>query len=235
MSIRDDARVSLSKSAMPAGVAPSFHGGSSSSSSSRPSSSQAAPGGHMDLPSTLDEPVKETIMRDLRSIASKIKYVMLPSSRDDLGNRLKDWDLWGPLLLCLLLGSVLSEQQDDADQASYAFADVFVVVWIGSTVVTVNAMLLKGQVSIFQTVCVLGYCIAPLVISAIAAWLFGMDCTGNSATCLLKVFMVICALIWSARASVDFVKEIVPEGRKWLGVYPVWLFYVAIAWMIMLA
>jgi hypothetical protein len=31
--------------------------------------------------STLDEPVKETIMRDVRSVASKLKVVMLPMDR----------------------------------------------------------------------------------------------------------------------------------------------------------
>jgi len=29
--------------------------------------------------------------------------------------------------------------------------------------------------------------------------------------------------------------ELVPEDRKALGVYPVWLFYVAIAWMILIS
>lgn len=31
--------------------------------------------------STLDEPVKETIMRDVRSVASKLKVVLLPMDR----------------------------------------------------------------------------------------------------------------------------------------------------------
>ena len=31
--------------------------------------------------STIDEPVKETIMRDVRSVASKLKVVLLPMDR----------------------------------------------------------------------------------------------------------------------------------------------------------
>lgn len=36
--------------------------------------------------STLDEPVKETIMRDVRSVASKLKVVLLPMDRT-----VRDW------------------------------------------------------------------------------------------------------------------------------------------------
>lgn len=62
-----------------------------------------------------------------------------------------------------------------ATEASYAFADIFVTVWVGSGVVTLNAVLLRGKVSFFQTVCVLGYCIFPLVLSAFCAMLLRVD------------------------------------------------------------
>jgi hypothetical protein len=63
--------------------------------------------------STLDEPVVETIMRDVKAVGSKLKVVMLPldreipfgytgiGSNEELGanqkkviESLKDWDLW---------------------------------------------------------------------------------------------------------------------------------------------
>jgi len=179
---------------------------------------------------TLQEPVTETIMRDLRSIADKLMFVMRPmglSERSSAHQRLKDWDLWGPLMLCLALGLILATEAPSPDQASYAFADVFVIVWLGSAVVTLNALLLRGQVSFFQTVCVLGYCLFPLVIAAFLAMLMQVD--------WLKVLLVALGLAWAASASAGFVGELVPEDRKLLGLYPVWLFYVAIAWMILLA
>ena len=37
-----------------------------------------------------------------------------------------------------------------------AFAEVFVIVWLGSMVVTLNTKLLGGHISFFQSVCVLG-------------------------------------------------------------------------------
>lgn len=48
------------------------------------------------------------------------------------------------------------------------FAEVFVIVWIGALVVTLNSKLLGGQISFFQSVCVLGYCLTPLAIALIA-------------------------------------------------------------------
>merc|ERR1719235_517529 len=176
---------------------------------------------------TLDEPVMETIMRDLRSIGVKLKYVMMPRARADKAHGLKKWDLWGPLFLCLALGIILSAQAADSDQAGMAFALVFIVVWVGSAVVTVNALLLKGRISFFQSVCVLGYCIFPLVISAFVAMMVRHVA--------VKVITVTVGFIWGTGASVGFMSELVPADRKALAVYPVWLFYVAIAWMILLA
>merc|ERR1712050_767538 len=113
---------------------------------------------------------------------------------NERGSRLKDWDLWGPLLLCLSLGLILALQAPSPDQASYAFADIFVIVWVGSAVVTLNALLLQGKVSFFQTVCVLGYCIFPLVIAAFVAMLLRVE--------WLKVPLVGVGLAWAAGASV---------------------------------
>jgi len=108
-----------------------------------------------------------------------------------------------------------------------AFALVFIIFWLGSGVVTLNAVLLRGQISFFQSVCVLGYCIFPLVIAAFLSLLLGVI--------WLKVIFVSIGFTWSTGASVGFMSELVPEDRKALGVYPVWLFYVSIAWMILIS
>lgn len=166
-------------------------------------------------------------MRDLKSMGQKMLYVLMPLRSGERARRLKDWDLWGPLLLCLTLGVILANEATDSSQASYAFADVFVTVWVGSGVVTLNALLLHGKLSFFQTVCVLGYCICPLVIAAFISMMLRMD--------WIKVILVAIGLAWSAGASVGFIAELVPEDKKLLGIYPVWLFYIGIAWMIILA
>lgn len=53
---------------------------------------------------TLHEPIKETFKRDLNRIYEKIKYVLkLNKSEEEEMRAILDWDLWGPLLLCILL------------------------------------------------------------------------------------------------------------------------------------
>jgi hypothetical protein len=186
---------------------------------------------------TLDEPIKTTIMRDLRAIGEKLRYVLLPGSRHDHMRGLRDWDLWGPFLLCMILSVLLSFQAGSIgansvnggdSQSGYVFAMVFVLVWVGSAIVTVNAVLLKGRVSFFQSVCVLGYCIAPLVMAALLSAFFNAFKAH-----LMKLIVVMIGFIWSTSASVGFIGELVPEDRRALGVYPVGLFYFTLAWVIL--
>ena len=96
---------------------------------------------------TLDEPVTETIMRDVRMVGNKMICVLNPRKANI--QTLKDWDLWGPLLLCLMLATLLSWFAP-TDQKSLVFASVFVIIWVGAAVVTVNALLLGGNISFFQ-------------------------------------------------------------------------------------
>lgn len=79
-------------------------------------------------------------------------------------------DLWGPLLIGLLLSSILSITAP-GDSASLVFATVFVIVWLGAAVVTVNAQLLGGTISFFQSLCILGYCVFPLTLAAFTSLL----------------------------------------------------------------
>ena len=63
------------------------------------------------ITTTLDEPVSETIKRDLNQVKEKLIVVLMPLShdaQDNVLNKLKDWDLFGPLLVCLLLSTLLS-------------------------------------------------------------------------------------------------------------------------------
>lgn len=60
-------------------------------------------------PSTLTEPVWDTVKRDLVRIVSNLKLVVFPNPfREDPGKALRDWDLWGPFFFIVLLGLILS-------------------------------------------------------------------------------------------------------------------------------
>lgn len=215
---------------------------------------------------TLDEPVLTTIARDLRMVARKLRVVLLPlnsssegggstsaaegagaASTGDAASRtlgeLREWDLWGPLLLCLALSTVLSLSAS-VGQSAVVFASVFAMVWLGAAVVTVNAYLLGADMcvsrrahgldrawrfpppvgeppptptptpspprpvpspstplllfsrncsSFFQSLCVLGYCIFPLVLAALVCFL-----VSNS---IVRTIVIISALVWATRGT----------------------------------
>ncbi|KAI0001485.1 hypothetical protein BJV74DRAFT_765968, partial [Russula compacta] len=194
---------------------------------------------------TLDEPVTTTIGRDLLSIYSKLVQVLYPIRKGAGREVLRDWDLWGPLILCLMLGILLSVNAPK-DQSLGVFTSVIVIVCVGSLVVTIQAKLLGGRVSFFQGLCALGYCVAPLDIAAlvscfvriiyvrapiaILAWAWCI--WGKFSTCLA---LAIRSLLVFCIASANFLDgtRIEPQ-RILLAVYPLLLFYFILAWMILI-
>lgn len=162
-------------------------------------------------------------------------------------------DLWGPLVLCLCLSvcvlsrSLLSLRaatatgfadsrdrvslecrvlslQAKSGQASMVFAAVFVIVWCGAGVVSLNAQLLGANISLFQSICVLGYCVFPLNLSALVCLIISNT--------VVRMIAVGIGFVWSTKASVVFISEMMEDGRRALAVYPVFLFYIVIAWMV---
>ncbi|EIN09889.1 Yip1-domain-containing protein [Punctularia strigosozonata HHB-11173 SS5] len=175
---------------------------------------------------TLDEPISATIGRDLFSIYTKLIQVLYPRRSGAGREVLRDWDLWGPLILCLLLAIMLSINAP-ASQSLAVFTSVIVLISVGSLVVTVQAKLLGGKVSFFQGLCILGYCIAPLNIAALVA-------------CFVRAIYVrapvaLAAWAWSIWASVNFLDgSKIEQQRVLLAVYPLLLFYFILAWMILI-
>jgi len=173
---------------------------------------------------TLDEPITTTITRDLLSIYSKLVQVLYPPSQGR--EVLRDWDLWGPLVLCLTLGILLSINAPPSDSLG-VFTGVVVIVSLGSLVVTIQTKLLGGRISFFQGLCVLGYCIAPLNIAALIAcfvrkiWIRAPISLAAWAWC-----------IWASKNFLDGSK--IEQQRLLLAVYPLLLFYFILAWMILI-
>jgi hypothetical protein len=182
------------------------------------------PAASAEIENTLDEPVSETLLRDLRNIWNKTKNVLNPIATADK-NLLRDWDWWGPLLLCLILSVRLSITAA-SEQGPQVFSVTFFIIWIGSGVVTLNSKLLGGNISFYQSVCVLGYCIFPLVAVSLITFMLPF---------FLKFIVIIVAFLWSTFASTNFLQEINLENRKIIAIYPIFLFYFMISWLILLS
>ncbi|KAJ8394434.1 hypothetical protein AAFF_G00046450 [Aldrovandia affinis] len=180
--------------------------------------------------STLDEPVKDTILRDLKAVGKKFVHVLYPKKSSAL---LRDWDLWGPLLLCVTLALMLQGgSADSKDEGGPQFAEVFVILWFGSVVITLNSKLLGGTISFFQSLCVLGYCILPLTVGMVICRLVLLGGAGK-VSFAIRLIVVVASFGWSTFASTAFLADSQPPNRKALVVYPIFLFYFVIGWMIL--
>jgi len=177
---------------------------------------------------TLDEPVLDTLKRDLHMIWFKLKYVLHPRMREEAAKELRNWDLWGPLLLCLLLATFLSVKTAEAGET--IFGIVFVVIWAGAAILAINAQLLGGKISFFQSVCVLGYCVFP--INLCCAVLKILELIIGGIPFLITLVICACAYLWSTYSSVGFIKALVTEDKKMLAAYPVMLFYLFLTWFV---
>eukprot|EP00049_Salpingoeca_infusionum_P009490 m.160323 g.160323 ORF g.160323 m.160323 type:complete len:238 (-) comp14347_c3_seq2:1782-2495(-) len=174
--------------------------------------------------STLDEPVWDTVKRDLFQVLRKFFHVFVPHSSDNL---LRDWDLWGPMMLAMTLALLLRGSAADA-QKTQVFTGVFFIVCAGACVVTLNNQLLGGTLSFFQGLCVVGYCILPLVVSCILLRFIAYLTTHIA----VRLIVVTAAMGWSIFASYGFVAGSSPQSRRTLVVYPLVLFYLFVAWLI---
>lgn len=199
--------------------------------------------------STLDERVMESIGRDVKLIRRKMWTVLLPFRRsttgrldvserpervDELRTELRDWDLWGPLVICLALATILSLVTHGT--ASIIFSLVFVDIWVGASIVTLNATLLGGKLSFFQSVCLLGYSVTPLLIAALLCVFWNMLVRNHLAEGILRFSTIFILLIWSLFASSSFLADAeVPSGRKALAQYPLVLFFCGLAWTVLMA
>ncbi|PIN14094.1 hypothetical protein CDL12_13279 [Handroanthus impetiginosus] len=187
------------------------------------SSSNIGASGFGSPPNTLTEPVWDTVKRDLSRIVSNLKLVVFPNPfRDDPGKALRDWDLWGPFFFIVFLGLVLSWSA--SVEKSEVFAVAFALLAAGAVILTLNVLLLGGQIIFFQSLSLLGYCLFPLDIGALI-------CMLNS-NVIVKLVVVSLTLAWSSWAAYPFMSTAVNPRRKALALYPIFLMYVSVGFLI---
>lgn len=167
---------------------------------------------------------------------------MLPGSQySDLAIRASTNSFFrGPLVFCLVLSLFLSVAK--GDQASLVFSGVFCIVWIGEAAVTLQIKLLGGKMyvsqhqaihflltnlcastssSFFQSICIIGYTLFPLVIAAL------LSALGLPTIARIPVYLVLVA--WSLAAGVSILGGSgVVRNRVGIAVYPLFVFYIAI-------
>ncbi|XP_050219039.1 protein YIP4b-like [Mercurialis annua] len=174
-------------------------------------------------PNTLTEPVWDTVKRDLSRIVSNLKLVVFPNPyREDPGKALRDWDLWGPFFFIVFLGLTLSWSA--SVKKSEVFAVAFALLAAGAVILTLNVLLLGGHIIFFQSLSLLGYCLFPLDVGAVICML--------KDNVIVKMIVVCVTLAWSSWAAYPFMSSAVNPRRKALALYPVFLMYVSVGFLI---
>ena len=154
----------------------------------------------------------------------KVRDVLWPTKSFSENDAVtKDWDLWGPLVFCLVLSLLMSFAATEG-QSQVVFTGIFTMVWLGEAVCTLNLKLLGGTVyysapsspptllsvfsfgvlelivrSFFQSVCVLGYCLFPLTISALISVLVPKI--------FVKLPVIVVTYCWSAFGTLALKKQ----------------------------
>ena len=177
-----------------------------------------------DINSTLDESVYSTIKRDLSMIYKKLKYVINPFiSKEIKYYQIRQWDLWGPLLLNLILAGTLALNTEEKGEITSL---IFTIFWLGGVAIYLNNYFLEVKTSIFQIFCLLGYCLFPLNIAAIIVTIiYWSD--------IFRFIVVSFTCFWSIYSSSDYLKAITTQqNKRYLVLYPCILFYLYISWFI---
>ncbi|KAF3767862.1 Yip1-domain-containing protein [Cryphonectria parasitica EP155] len=157
---------------------------------------------------------------ELAGLAGRVLDPETLLNQNNMTPGLRDWDLWGPLIFCLLLSMLLSfnakpEQRDEV------FSGVFAMVWIGEAVVTLQIKLLGGNISFAQSVCIIGYTLFPLVIAALLSALHVPQIPR------IPIYLVLVA--WSLAAGISILGGSgVVKNRVGLAIYPLFVFYLGL-------
>jgi len=171
----------------------------------------------------MNEPIIKSIYRDLSSIYIKLKFVINPFiSNEEKMYYIKNWDLWGPLLLTILLSAFLAF---NSLYKSKTITLIFIIFWLGSFLVFINARLLGVNISIFQIFCLLGYCLFPLVFTAFLLVFKRFDD-------IIRGILVGATCSWSLYSASSILKGITAQDKRYLVLYPSILLYIYISWFI---
>ncbi len=89
------------------------------------------------------------------------------------------------------------------------FTTVFVIIWIGSLIITVNTKLLGGTLSLLQCMCLLGYCIFPIVVAAFVLRILLPFLPG-----VVKFLLIQITLVWAIYGIFSFIQLLFHLYRK---------------------
>jgi hypothetical protein len=89
------------------------------------------------------------------------------------------------------------------------FGAIFFIIWFGSIMVTLNAQLLEAKVTFFSSLCLLGYCVFPMNLAALAVAI-----TKAFLPFWAKLIIIAVGFVWSTFSSKGFMSALVADNKK---------------------
>lgn len=203
---------------------------------------------------TLDEPIWDTIRRDLSNIVYKLRHVLMPLSDVNVYiNVCKNWDLWGPFIFCTFIAFSVNNSVSSNNYHQSNFSSIFALMWIGNFIISMNYQLLLNAsknstpnqipgvnsnkyypLSIFQLLCLFGYCLAipsiGILIIKITSWFFSHSSTMFAYEKFLTI-LIFCFL-YPILSAISLLSNNIPRDRYFLVVYPILLFFLLLSFYV---
>ena len=172
---------------------------------------------------TLNESITTTLLRDVKLIYYKLKYVINPFiSNKDKQKHIKQWDLWGPLIFITLLSCTLAIKAEDK---SNIIVIIFTIFSLGGLLVYLNAHLLDSKIKLFPVLCLLGYCLFPLNISAFILAV-------SNFYEIIRFLIVLLTCVWALFSVEGYFRSVCSPEQKYLMFYPAILLFAFLSWFI---
>ncbi|KAI2800681.1 hypothetical protein RDWZM_009009 [Blomia tropicalis] len=208
-------------------------------------------GSHIGSWDTLDEPIWDTISRDISSIGLKLRHILIPLSEKDVyHNVCKNWDLWGPFIFFTYIAFSLNNCGEECVGYHQSnFSSIFVILWLGNMAVCLNYKLLLNSsteiaaenvtddsmttsnkpgsnypMSIFQLLCLFGYTLAIPSIGILLLQLSTIFISGDHIYARIIVTLFF-GFLYPVGSSLNMLSNYISNGKYFLIVYPILMFF----------
>ncbi|KAH0570895.1 Yip1 protein [Spironucleus salmonicida] len=179
------------------------------------------------LLNTINETVAQTLWRDLKLILIRTWQVVWVFNRSSNLEVYEQYDLFGPFFY----GLIFSISLELAATISNMTVVCMSVIFIGSLIVALNIAVLGGKVSILGTICLIGYCIAPLSFAALIVFILTLF-QGLKAQWYMGLIVACLAAftaVWGLFAAWGFFRNVIIPGKQFQSVYPVLFLFAVLA------
>lgn len=139
----------------------------------------------------------------------------------------EQWDIFGPLFYALLMAITVFFAHN-LKGADYIIPTIIIFMFLGGAMVGLNSILIGGSMSVMGAMCLLGYSTAPLAFGALAICIVNLF---NIVTWVQRIIVLAVSIplaVWSMFATYGFFKGSLIPGKRFMGIFPVFFFYVVL-------